>query len=154
MHGTEIRVMRIFNTCGLRMLPDDGRGVSNFIAQALKCDPLTLYGDGSQTCSFCFVDYLIEGMTRVMNSHNCSPINIENPAEFSIRHLAELVWTKVSSALELIEKPLPQDDPLQREPVIAHALQELAWKPTVLLEQGLDATIDYFRKLLASSTQY
>ena len=118
MHGTEIRVMRIFNTYGPRMLPDDGRVVSNFIVQALRGEPLTLYGDGSQTRRFCYVDDLIEGMIRLMNGGHSGPINIGNPGEFTIRQLAELVRAKVNPQLELIEKPLPQDDPLQRQPVI------------------------------------
>ena len=149
MHGTEIRVMRIFNTYGPRMLPDDGRVVSNFIVQALKGEPLTLYGDGSQTRSFCFVDDLIEGMIRLMNGSHCGPINIGNPDEFTIRQLAELVRAKVNPDLKLIEKPLPQDDPLQRQPVIALAMDELRWQPTVPLEQGLDATIGYFHNHLS-----
>ena len=153
MHGTEIRVMRIFNTYGPRMLPDDGR-VSNFIVQALKGEPLSLYGDGSQSRSFCFVADLVEGMIRLMHGRHCGPINIGNPGECTIRQLAELVLAKVNPDLELIKKPLPQDDPLQRQPVIDLAQQELGWQPTVPLEQGLDATIDYFRKLLASSTQH
>ncbi len=154
MHDTEIRVMRIFNTYGPRMLPDDGRVVSNFIVQALKGQPLTLNGDGSQTRSFCFVDDLIEGMIRLMNGSHCGSINIGIPGEFTIRQLAELVRVKVNPNLELIEKPLPQDDPLQRQPVIDLAQQELGWQPTVPLEQGLDATIVYFRTLLASSTHH
>jgi UDP-glucuronate decarboxylase len=148
MHGTEIRVMRIFNTYGPRMLPDDGRVVSNFIVQALRGEPLTLYGDGSQTRSFCYVDDLIEGMIRLMNGDHCGPINIGNPGEFTIRQLAELVRVKVNPQLELIEQPLPQDDPLQRQPVIDLAQRELGWQPTVPLEQGLDATIAYFMEAL------
>ena len=131
--------------------PDDGRVVSNFIVQALGGDPLTLYGGDSQTRSFCFVDDLIEGMIRLMNGSHCGPINIGNPGEFTIRQLAELVRAKVNPDLELIEKPLPQDDPLQRQPLIDLAQQELGWQPTVPLEQGLDATIDYFQKLLEGS---
>ncbi len=154
MHDTEIRVMRIFNTYGPRMLPDDGRVVSNFIVQALKGEPLTLYGNGSQKRSVCFVDDLIDGMIRLMNGNHCGPINIGNPGEFTIRQLAELVRAKVNPDLELIEKPLPQDDPLQRQPVIDLAQQELGWQPTVPLDQGLDDTIEYFQKLLASSTQH
>ena len=148
MHDLEIRVMRIFNTYGPRMLPDDGRVVSNFIVQALKDEPLTLYGDGSQTRSFCYVDDLIEGMIRFMNGDHSGPINIGNPTEFTIRQLAELVRGKINPTLELICKPLPQDDPLQRQPVIDLAQKELGWKPTVKLEQGLDPTISYFKELL------
>ena len=148
IHGTEIRVMRIFNTYGPRMLPDDGRVVSNFVVQALRGEPLTLYGDGLQTRSFCYVDDLIEGMIRLMNGDHCGPINIGNPAEFTIRQLAEMIREKVNSNLQLIQKPLPQDDPLQRKPVIELAQRELGWQPKVSLDQGLDSTIAYFREVL------
>jgi len=150
MHGLEIRVMRIFNTYGPRMLPDDGRVVSNFIVQALKGEPLTLYGDGSQTRSFCFVDDLIEGMIRLMNGDHTGPINIGNPTEFTIRQLAELVRDKINPELELICKPLPQDDPLQRQPVIDLAQVELGWQPKVALEQGLEPTIAYFQQAIGA----
>ena len=140
--------MRIFNTYGPRMLPDDGRVVSNFIVQALKGEPLTLYGDGNQTRSFCFVDDLIEGMIRLMNGTHTGPINIGNPTEFTIRQLAELVREKINPELELIYKPLPQDDPLQRQPVIDLAQKELEWAPSVALDKGLEATITYFKELL------
>ena len=150
MHGTEIRVVRIFNTYGPRMLPDDGRVVSNFIVQALRGEPLTLYGDGSQTRSFCFVDDLVEGIIRLMNGSETGPINIGNPGEFTIRQLAELVRAKINPSLELICKPLPQDDPLQRQPVITLAQQHLGWQPTVALEQGLDRTIADFRERLSA----
>jgi UDP-glucuronate decarboxylase len=150
MHDTEIRVMRIFNTYGPRMLPDDGRVVSNFIVQALQGQPLTLYGDGSQTRSFCYVDDLIEGMIRLMNGAHTGPINIGNPGEFTIRQLAELVRDRINPALELTTRPLPQDDPLQRQPVIDLARQELGWEPKVTLEQGLEPTIAYFRERLAA----
>ena len=148
IHGTEIRVMRIFNTYGPRMLPDDGRVVSYFVVQALRGEPLTLYGDGLQTRSFCYVDDLIEGMIRLMNGDHCGPINIGNPAEFTIRQLAEMIREKVNSNLQLIQKPLPQDDPLQRKPVIELAQRELGWQPKVSLDQGLDSTIAYFREVL------
>ena len=148
MHGTEIRVMRIFNTYGPRMLPDDGRVVSNFIVQALKGEPLTLYGDGSQTRSFCYVDDLIEGMIRLMNGPNSGPINIGNPGEFTIRQLAERVRDRINPSLELAIRPLPQDDPLQRQPVIDIARSELGWEPQVSLEQGLAPTIAYFKERL------
>jgi UDP-glucuronate decarboxylase len=141
--------MRIFNTYGPRMLPDDGRVVSNFIVQALKGEPLTLYGDGSQTRSFCYVDDLIEGMIRLMNGEHTGPINIGNPGEFTIRQLAELVRDRINPSLELVTRPLPQDDPLQRQPVIDLARQELGWEPKVSLEQGLEPTIAYFRERLA-----
>jgi UDP-glucuronate decarboxylase len=130
------------------MLPDDGRVVSNFIVQALRGEPLTLYGDGSQTRSFCYVDDLVEGLIRLMNGDHCGPINIGNPGEFTIRRLAELVRDRINPGLELVTRPLPQDDPLQRQPVIDLARQELGWQPTVPLEQGLDSTIAYFRERL------
>jgi UDP-glucuronate decarboxylase len=149
MHSTEIRVMRIFNTYGPRMLPDDGRVVSNFIVQALKGEPLTLYGDGSQTRSFCYADDLIEGMIRLMNGEHTGPINIGNPGEFTIRQLAERVRDRITPSLELVTRPLPQDDPLQRQPVIDLARRELGWEPKVSLEQGLEPTIAYFRERLA-----
>ncbi|MCP9834053.1 MULTISPECIES: UDP-glucuronic acid decarboxylase family protein [unclassified Cyanobium] len=146
MHGTEIRVMRIFNTYGPRMLPDDGRVVSNFIVQALQGQSLTLYGDGSQTRSFCYVDDLIEGMIRLMNGEHPGPINIGNPGEFTIRQLAERVRDRIQPGLELTTQPLPQDDPLQRQPVIDLARELLGWEPTVSLDEGLEPTIAYFRE--------
>ena len=149
MHGLEIRVMRIFNTYGPRMLPDDGRVVSNFIVQALKGESLTLYGDGSQTRSFCFVDDLIEGMVSLMNGSHSGPINIGNPTEFTIRQLAELVREMINPQLDFIFRPLPQDDPLQRKPVINLAHQELGWQPKVTLAQGLEPTINYFKKVIS-----
>ena len=150
MHETEIRVMRIFNTYGPRMLPDDGRVVSNFIVQALQGQPLTLFGDGSQTRSFCYVDDLIEGMIRLMNGDHTGPINIGNPGEFTIRQLAELVRDQINPDLELITKPLPEDDPLQRQPIIEYAQKELGWEPKVALQDGLQPTIDWFRQTLNS----
>jgi len=146
MHGTEIRVMRIFNTYGPRMLPDDGRVVSNFIVQALQDLPLTLYGDGSQTRSFCYVDDLIEGMIRLMNGEHTGPINIGNPGEFTIRQLAEKVRERIQPSLQLTTQPLPQDDPLQRQPVIDLARELLGWEPKVSLDEGLEPTIAYFRE--------
>lgn len=148
MHGTEIRVMRIFNTYGPRMLPDDGRVVSNFIVQALQGLPLTLYGDGSQTRSFCYVDDLIEGMILLMNGDHTGPINIGNPGEFTIRQLAERVRDRIQPGLALTTQPLPQDDPLQRQPVIDLARTLLGWEPKVSLEEGLEPTIAYFRERL------
>ena len=141
MHGTEIRVVRIFNTYGPRMLPDDGRVVSNFIVQALRGEPLTLYGGGSQTRSFCFVDDLVEGLIRLMNGRHAGPINIGNPAEFTIRQLAELVRARINPQLAFVDQPLPQDDPLQRQPVIDLARSELGWAPTVSLADGLEPKI-------------
>ena len=153
MHGTEIRVMRIFNTYGPKMLPDDGRVVSNFIVQALRNEAITIYGDGQQTRSFCYVDDLIEGMIRLMNSDQTGPINIGNPDEFTIRQLAEMVRAQINPNLEMINKPLPQDDPLQRQPVIELAKKHLQWEPTIPLEQGLTTTIKYFRQLLIESPE-
>ena len=148
MNGVEVRVARIFNTYGPRMLLDDGRVVSNFIVQALRGEPLTLYGDGSQTRSFCYVSDLIEGLVRLMNGDSCEPINLGNPDEFTIRELAELVRIQINPALRLVEKPLPEDDPQQRQPAIDLARKQLDWQPTVSLEQGLAPTIDSFRNLL------
>ena len=130
------------------MLPDDGRVVSNFIMQALRGEPLTIYGDGLQTRSFCYVDDLIEGMLRLMNSDTTGPINIGNPSEFTIRQLAELVRNSIQPNLPLISKPLPQDDPMQRQPIIDLAQKQLDWKPLIPLEDGLTRTIDWFRKQL------
>jgi len=148
MNGVDVRVARIFNTYGPRMLPDDGRVVSNFIVQALRSEPLTLYGDGSQTRSFCYVSDLIEGLVRLMNGSSSGPINLGNPDEFTIRELAELVRMQINPDLSFVEKPLPEDDPQQRQPSIDLARQQLDWKPTVSLAQGLTPTIDSFRSLL------
>ena len=148
MNGVEVRVARIFNTYGPRMLLDDGRVVSNFIVQALRGEPLTLYGDGSQTRSFCYVSDLVEGLIRLMNGESTGPINLGNPEEFTIRELAELVRQQIKPDLPLVEKPLPQDDPRQRQPAIDLARQRLDWQPTVSLEQGLAPTIDSLRNLL------
>ena len=148
MNDLEVRVARIFNTYGPRMLPDDGRVVSNFIVQALRGEPLTLYGDGSQTRSFCYVSDLIDGLIRLMNGDHTGPINLGNPDEFTIRELAELVRIQINPELQLVEKPLPQDDPQQRQPAIDLAREQLNWQPTVSLEQGLPPTIDSFRNLL------
>ena len=135
------------------MLPDDGRVVSNFIVQALQGKPLTLYGDGNQTRSFCYVDDLVEGMIRLMNGDKTGPINIGNPNEFTIRQLAELVRDQINPNLELINKPLPQDDPLQRQPVIDLARRELGWEPKISLAEGLQPTIDWFRKALEKKAE-
>ena len=148
MHGTEIRIARIFNTYGPRMLPDDGRVVSNFIVQALRGDPLTLYGDGLQTRSFCYVDDLVEGLIRLMNGEHTGPINLGNSGEFTIRQLAERVRDRINPSLELLCEPLPEDDPLQRQPVIDLARQQLNWEPTISLDQGLEPTIADFRQRL------
>ena len=122
--------------------------VSNFIVQALQNKPLTLYGDGSQTRSFCYVDDLIEGMIKLMNGKHSGPINIGNPREFTIRQLAELVRERINPELKIITKPLPQDDPLQRQPIINLAREELCWEPKVSLQEGLQPTIDWFRQAL------
>ena len=150
MHGTEIRITRIFNTYGPRMLPDDGRVVSNFIVQALRGEALTIYGDGQQTRSFCYVDDLIEGLIRLMNSNYTSPINIGNPNEFTMLKLAELIRDKINPSLSIVHKPLPEDDPMQRQPIIELAKTQLDWEPHVQLERGLDTTIDYFKDKLSS----
>ena len=131
------------------MLPDDGRVVSNFIVQALKGEDLTIYGDGSQTRSFCYMDDLLEAMVRTMDQEETvGPINIGNPKEFTIRQLAETVLKKVQSSSKLVEKPLPSDDPTQRKPDISKAKQILDWEPKVELEEGLEKTIPYFRDIL------
>ena len=149
-HGTDIRVVRIFNTYGPRMLPDDGRVVSNFIVQAIRGEDLTIYGDGTQTRSFCFADDLIEGFIRLMEKDGITgPINIGNPGEFTMLELAELILQKVGGKSKLTFHPLPGDDPKQRRPDITLARQELGWEPKVKLEDGLDPTIAYFQKLLA-----
>ncbi len=153
MHNTEVRVMRIFNTYGPRMLPDDGRVVSNFIVQALKGEPLTLFGDGSQTRSFCYVDDLIDGMIRLMNSDHTGPMNIGNPDEFTIQVLARMVRDRINPNLKIVNKPLPQDDPLQRQPVISLAEEALGWKPTISLSSGLDRTIADFKSRIKGDNQ-
>jgi UDP-glucuronate decarboxylase len=147
--GLQIKVARIFNTYGPRMHLADGRVVSNFIVQALKGQPITLYGDGQQTRSFCYVDDLIDGLVRMMDSDDevTGPINLGNPAEFSMRELAELVIAQTGSASTLANAPLPQDDPRQRQPDITRARELLGWQPTVPLEEGLKRTIDYFRSV-------
>jgi UDP-glucuronate decarboxylase len=145
-NGVDIRVVRIFNTYGPRMLADDGRVVSNFIVQALKGENLTVYGDGSQTRSFCYVDDLIEGFVRLMNQDKTvGPVNIGNPGEFTMLELAELVLKKVGGKSKVTNLPLPADDPKQRRPDISLAKEFLGWEPKVPLEEGLDRTIEYFR---------
>jgi UDP-glucuronate decarboxylase len=149
-HHLAIKVMRIFNTYGPRMHPNDGRVVSNFIVQALRGEPLTLYGDGLQTRSFCYVDDLIEGMVRLMDSPEdfTGPVNVGNPNEFTMLELAETVLRLVGSASTITYQPLPQDDPKQRQPDISLANKQLDWQPTVGLEDGLKETIAYFRTIL------
>jgi UDP-glucuronate decarboxylase len=152
-HGMPIKVARIFNTYGPRMLPNDGRVVSNFIVQALAGEDLTIYGNGDQTRSFCYVDDMVDGLIRLMNSAPglTGPVNLGNPVEFSIRELAEKVLEKVGSRSTMVEKPLPSDDPVQRQPDITLARQALDWEPKVSLDQGLEPTIEYFRQLATAT---
>ena len=152
-HKTRIKVIRIFNTYGPRMHPNDGRVVSNFIVQALNNEDITLFGDGNQTRSFCYVDDLIEGMVRLMNTSDdvTGPVNVGNPGEFTIRELAEKVIKLTGSKSKLVFKPLPQDDPRQRKPDITLAKKLLDWEPKVPLEEGLKKTIVYFEKLLSGN---
>ena len=149
-HGVRIKVARIFNTYGPRMLPDDGRVVSNFIMQALRGEDITLYGDGHQTRSFCYVDDLIEGFVRLMESDDAvtGPVNLGNPHEITVRQLAERIIALTGASSRIVQRPLPQDDPLQRCPDITLARHSLGWQPGVALEDGLRRTIDYFHALL------
>jgi UDP-glucuronate decarboxylase len=150
-HGLDIKVARIFNTYGPRMHPHDGRVVSNFVMQALQGEPITLYGDGSQTRAFCYVDDLIDGLIRLMNSPRefTGPVNLGNPGEFTIRELAETILALTHSKSELIFKPLPADDPKQRQPDITLAKETLNWQPKIKLAEGLKQTVAYFESLLA-----
>ena len=154
-HRLEIKVARIFNTYGPRMHPNDGRVVSNFVVQALRGEPITIYGDGSQTRSFCYVDDLIEGFVRLMESpaEVTGPINLGNPGEFTIRELAELAIDMTGSKSQLTFLPLPQDDPKQRRPNIMLAESHLGWQPKVPLREGLQQTIEYFDRLLTGGNQ-
>ena len=154
-HGIDVKVARIFNTYGPRMHASDGRVVSNFIVQALRGEDITIFGDGSQTRSFCYVDDLIEGILRLMDAGEDvhGPINIGNPREFTIRQLAEAVLAKVGGNSKLVQKPLPQDDPLQRRPDISRARALLDWQPTVELDEGLGRTIAYFRRVVTEDAQ-
>lgn len=149
-HQVDIKVIRIFNTYGPRMNTHDGRVVSNFIVQALKNENITIYGSGEQTRSFCYVDDLIEGMIRMMNSRDgfTGPVNIGNPGEFTMLELAQRIIDLTGSSSKIVFEPLPQDDPMQRRPVIDLAKKELSWEPTVDLEEGLKKTIAYFDDLL------
>jgi len=151
-HGLAIKVARIFNTYGPRMHPSDGRVVSNFIVQALKGNALTIYGDGHQTRSFCYVDDLIDGLVRFMNSpvDFTGPVNLGNPTEFTMRELAELVLSETQSSSPVITEPLPQDDPRQRQPDISLAFARLGWAPKVTLREGLKPTSNYFRSILGA----
>lgn len=148
-NDVDIKIQRIFNTYGPRMQPNDGRVVSNFIVQALNGKDITIYGDGSQTRSFCYVDDLIEAMIRMMNSprHFIDPVNTGNPNEFTIQQLASLVIELTGSASKIVYEPLPSDDPLQRQPDITLAIKELGWKPVVELREGLTKTIEYFKSI-------
>jgi UDP-glucuronate decarboxylase len=152
-NNVDIRVARIFNTYGSRMLENDGRVVSNFVVQALQGKPLTVYGDGSQTRSFCYVSDLVEGLMRLMNNDHIGPINLGNPDEYTILELAQAVQQKVNPGNDIIFKPLPQDDPRRRRPDITKAKTLLGWQPTVPLQEGLKLTIDDFRERLSSSEQ-
>ncbi|AZP11727.1 UDP-glucuronic acid decarboxylase family protein [Undibacterium parvum] len=147
-HGVRIKVVRIFNTYGPRMDPNDGRVVSNFIIQALRGQDLSIYGDGSQTRSFCYVDDLIEGFIRFMNADDAitGPLNLGNPCEFTMLELTEKVLALTGTSSKLSFKPLPQDDPKQRQPDLTATKQQLDWQPTIELEEGLRHTIEYFRK--------
>lgn len=149
-HNMQIKVARIFNTYGPRMLPDDGRVVSNFIVQALQGRDITIYGDGSQTRSFCFVDDLVDGLIRLMESDQevTGPINLGNPGEFSINELAEKVVAITGTGSKVVYKALPQDDPTQRQPDISQAIKILGWEPEVALTEGLPLTVDYFSKTI------
>jgi len=150
-NGVDIRVVRIFNTYGPRMHPRDGRVVSNFIVQALAGEPITLYGDGSQTRSFCYVDDLVDGLLAMMRQdREIGPLNLGNPVEFTIRELAETVLRLTASKSRIELRPLPPDDPVQRQPDIEKAKAVLGWAPAVALEDGLRETIAYFRRLLAA----
>lgn len=146
-HHVDIKVIRIFNTYGPRMSDNDGRVVSNFIVQALRNEDITIYGDGMQTRSFCYVDDLIDGMMKMMNSRDgfTGPVNLGNPGEFTMLQLAETIIRLTGSISKIVYKPLPQDDPMQRKPIIDLAKQELGWEPRVQLEEGLLKTIEYFR---------
>jgi dTDP-glucose 4,6-dehydratase len=148
-HGLDTRIVRIFNTYGPRMRPNDGRVVSNFIVQALRGEPLTVYGDGSQTRSFCYVDDLIEGIVRLFERGTNEPTNIGNPYEFTVRQLAERVLALTGSKSTVVQRPLPIDDPRVRQPDITYARATLAWEPKVSLDDGLTRTIEYFRKVVA-----
>lgn len=150
MHGVDIKVMRIFNTYGPGMDIGDGRVISNFVVQALKNEDITIYGDGSQTRSFCYVDDLIDGMIKLMNSREDfhGPVNIGNPGEYSIKELAEIIIDMTNSKSKIVFRPLPQDDPMQRRPDISLAKTELHWEPKVNLQEGLGKTISYFREII------
>jgi UDP-glucuronate decarboxylase len=148
IHNLDIRIIRIFNTYGPRMKPNDGRVVSNLICQALQNKPLTIYGDGLQTRSFCYVEDLIEGMFNLMKSNTSSPINIGNPEEITILELAKKIRDKINPKLEIVFKPLPKDDPHRRQPDINKAKTNLGWEPKIALDKGLDKTVSWFKNSL------
>ena len=148
-HKVDIRVARIFNTYGPRMLENDGRVVSNFVVQALRGEPLTVYGEGSQTRSFCYVSDLVEGLMRLMNGDFIGPVNLGNPDEYTILELAQVIQGMINPEAELVYKPLPEDDPKQRQPDITRAKTYLDWSPTIPLRQGLKMTIEDFRSRLS-----
>jgi UDP-glucuronate decarboxylase len=149
-NDVDIRIVRIFNTYGPRMAIDDGRVVSNFIVQALRNQPITIYGDGTQTRSFCYVSDLIEGIWRLMNTEGLTgPVNIGNPNEFTIRELAEMVISLTASRSEIVRCPLPQDDPVHRRPCISLAVETLGWEPVVPLKDGLTRTVEHFERVLS-----
>jgi UDP-glucuronate decarboxylase len=149
-NGVDIKIVRIFNTYGPRMLPDDGRVVSNFIVQALKGEDITIYGKGTQTRSFCYVDDLIEGVARMMDAENFTgPVNLGNPEEYTILELAQKIIVMTGSRSKLTYKPLPSDDPTQRQPDITLARQKLRWEPSVSVTKGLQKTIEYFKNELS-----
>ena len=149
-HGLRIKIARIFNTYGPKMHANDGRVVSNFIVQALKGEPITIYGDGRQTRSFCYVDEMVDAFIRLMNTEDefIGPVNLGNPGEFTIRELAEKTLEMTGSKSELVNKPLPQDDPTQRQPDITLAREKLGWAPVIKLDEGLARTIDYFKTVV------
>jgi dTDP-glucose 4,6-dehydratase len=149
-HGVDTRIVRIFNTYGPRMRPRDGRVVSNFIVQALLGEPITIYGSGTQTRSFCYFSDLIEGIYRLFQSERGDPTNIGNPREFTVAQLAELVKHMIGSSAPIVYEPLPSDDPKVRQPDIAVARDVLGWEPRVPLQEGLASTIEYFRRIVLS----
>jgi UDP-glucuronate decarboxylase len=154
-NGVDIRIVRIFNTYGPRMAVNDGRVVSNFIVQALRNEPITVYGEGKQTRSFCYVSDLIEGVLRLMNTEGLTdPVNIGNPDEFTIMELAELIVSLTGSRSKLIRNPLPPDDPVQRQPDITLAREKLRWEPKIPLEEGLRRTISYFDRCLSVAAEH
>jgi nucleoside-diphosphate-sugar epimerase len=148
-HGVDVRIVRIFNTFGPRMRPDDGRAVSNFLVQALQGKPITVFGDGSQTRSFCYVDDEVRGFLGLLESDHVGPVNVGNPAEYTILQLAELAVEVTGSSSDIVFEPLPEDDPARRRPDISLARSLFGWEPEVDLRDGLARTADYFREALA-----